>query len=153
MGDFSRRDFKAAYDMAVIPDALFLRVSAFEAYRNGYVNRISYGCANPQPPGWHRLPRLTSRGFTVNPLAPDYLQGNAPSSLGGNCNIGNEGGIDVRGVRAQLRWLMTDKMENNFTAYAVDDNSEAAAETEVSIQPAALAGFNAYLLGKYGRGV
>src|ERR1700722_16052254 len=35
VGDFSRRDFKAAYDMAVIPDALFLRVSAFEAYRNG----------------------------------------------------------------------------------------------------------------------
>ena len=78
-------------------DALFLRVSAFEAYRNGYVNRISYGCANPQPPAGSTA-TVDSRGFTVNPLAPDYLQGNAPSSLGGNCNIGNEGGIDVRGV-------------------------------------------------------
>jgi iron complex outermembrane receptor protein len=157
VGDFSRRDFKAAYDMSIIQDALFLRVSAFEEYRNGYVNRISYGCANPQPAATAPLPGggmnlvTNAQGFVVNTAAPDYLQGNAPSSLGGNCIIGNEGGIDVRGVRAQLRWLMNDKMENNFTAYAVDDNSEAAAETEVSIEPAALAGFNAYLLGKYGQ--
>jgi iron complex outermembrane receptor protein len=150
LGDYSRRDFKAAYDMSVIPDTLFLRVSAFEEYRNGYVTRLSYACANPQPAAGQGTV-TNAQGFTVNTNAPDYLQGNAPSTLGGNCNIGTEGGIDVRGVRGQLRWLITDKMENNFTAYAVDDNSEAAAETLVEADPAPLAGFNTYLMGKYGQ--
>jgi iron complex outermembrane recepter protein len=158
LGDYSRRDFKAAYDMSVIPGSLFLRVSAFEEYRNGYVTRLSYACVNPQPPAGSTA-TVDSRGYTVNPLAPDYLQGNAPNNLGGNCDIGNEGGTDVRGVRGQLRWLINDKMENNFTAYAVDDNSEAAAETLVSAVPAALngpsfygpTGFNGYLLAKYGQ--
>jgi iron complex outermembrane recepter protein len=150
LGDYSRRDFKAAYDMSVIPDTLFLRVSAFEEYRNGYVTRLAYACANPQPAAGQGTV-TNAQGFTVNTNAPDYLQGNAPSTLGGNCNIGTQGGIDVRGVRGQLRWLITDKMENNFTAYAVDDNSEAAAETLVEADPAPLAGFNAYLMGKYGQ--
>jgi iron complex outermembrane receptor protein len=150
LGDFSRRDFKAAYDMSIVPDTLFLRLSAFEEYRNGYVTRVSYACAHPQPAAGQGTV-TNAQGYIVNTNAPDYLQGNAPNSLGGNCNIGNEGGIDVRGVRAQLRWLITDKMENNFTTFVIDDNSEAAAETEVNIQPAALAGFNAYLLGKYGQ--
>jgi iron complex outermembrane recepter protein len=159
LGNFSRRDFKAAYDMSIIPDALFLRVSVFSESRNGYVTSLNYACANPQPPAGSKA-TVDSRGYTVNPLAPDYLQANAPNTLGGNCNIGTQGNIDVRGIRGQLRWLMTDKMENNFTAYAVDDNSQSGAETLVSAAPAPLNapsppfypnGFNAYLLAKYGQ--
>ncbi len=151
LGDFSRRDFKAAYDMSIVPDSLFLRVSVYEQYRNGYVTRLSYNCVNPQPAAMQGTV-TDSRGYVVNTSAPQYVAGagNSPNSLGGNCDIGNEGGIDVRGARAQLRWLINDKMEDSLTAYAVDDNSEAAAETLVAAQPAALAGFNGYLLGKYG---
>jgi iron complex outermembrane receptor protein len=146
LGDYSRRDFKAAYDMKVT-DELFLRVSAFEQYRAGYVTRANYACANPQPkPG--STATTNAQGYTVNPLAPNYLQGN---TAGGGCVEGTEGGIDVRGARAQLRWIINDKMENNFTGYVVDDNSEAAAETLVATQPAAIAGFNSYLLAKYGQ--
>jgi iron complex outermembrane receptor protein len=58
VGDFSRRDFKAAYDMSIIPDSLFLRVSVFSENRNGYVTSLNYACANPQPRPAHR-PRLT----------------------------------------------------------------------------------------------
>ncbi len=150
LGDFSRRDFRAAYDMSIIPDSLFLRVSVFEEYRNGYVDRVSYTCVNPQPKAGSAAV-TNAQGYTVNPLAPNYLNGAAPESMGGGCNIGNEGGIDVRGARAQLRWIINDKMENNFTAYVSDDNSEAAAETLVAVAPAALAGFNSYLLAKYGQ--
>ena len=119
LGDYSRRDFKAAYDMKVT-DELFLRVSAFEQYRAGYVTRANYACANPQPkPG--STATTNAQGYTVNPLAPNYLQGN---TAGGGCVEGTEGGIDVRGARAQLRWIINDKMENNFTGYVVDDNSQ-----------------------------
>jgi iron complex outermembrane receptor protein len=158
LGDYSRRDFRAGYDMAVIPESLFLRVSVMEQYRAGYVTRVSYGCVNPQPAAGSAT-TVDSRGYTVNPSAPDYLQANAPNTLGGGCAIGTEGGIDVRGARGQLRWLLNDKMENNLTAWVIDDNSEAAAETLVVAAPAALnapsfygpKGFNSYLLAKYGQ--
>jgi iron complex outermembrane receptor protein len=153
LGDYSRRDFQAAYDMSVIPDSLFLRVSAFEQFQDGYVARYAYACSQPQPPANPVSGGLVTnaQGFIVNTAAPQYLQGNAPTTLGGGCNIGTEGGIDVRGMRGQLRWLINDKMENNFTAYVTDDTSEAAAETLVEADPTPLAGFNAYLLGKYGQ--
>ena len=149
LGNFGRRDIKAAYDLKLTDD-VFVRVSAFEQYRNGYVTRANYACATGQPAAGQGI-TTDSRGYTVNTNAPNYLQGNVPNQLGGSCAIGTEGGIDVRGARAQIRWLINDKMENNFTGYVVDDNSEAAAETLVVADPAPLGGFNAYLLGKYGQ--
>jgi iron complex outermembrane receptor protein len=149
LGDFSRRDFKAAYDMKITDD-IFVRVSAFEQYRAGYVTRANFACATGQPAAGQGIV-TNSQGYTVNTSAPQYLQGNVPNSLGGSCAIGTEGGIDVRGARAQVRWLINDKMENNFTGYVVDDNSEAAAETLVAVQPGPLTGFNSYLYGKYGQ--
>jgi iron complex outermembrane recepter protein len=151
LGDFSRRDMKAAYDMT-ITDGLFFRVSAYEQYRAGYVTRANYACATNQPAAGSGA-TTDSRGYTINTFAPDYLHGNTPNQLGGSCAIGTEGGIDVRGARGQLRWIINDKMENNFTGYVVDDNSEAAAETLVAVAPNApdIVGFNQYLLGKYGQ--
>src|SRR5258708_647175 len=48
LGDFSRRDFKAAYDMKITDD-IFVRVSAFEQYRAGYVTRANFARATGQP--------------------------------------------------------------------------------------------------------
>lgn len=149
LGDFSRRDIKAAYDMTVT-DGLFLRVSAYEQYRAGYVTRANFACATNQPAAGQGIV-TNAQGYQVNTDAPDYLQANTPNKLGGSCAIGTEGGIDVRGARAQLRWVINDRMENNFTGYVVDDNSEAAAETLVAVAPAAIAGFNSYLFNKYGQ--
>jgi iron complex outermembrane receptor protein len=73
LGDFSRRDFRAAYDMSIIPDNLFLRVSAFEEYRAGYVTRLSYGCANPQPAAGQGVV-TNAQGYSVNTNAPQYLK-------------------------------------------------------------------------------
>ena len=150
LGDFSRRDLKAAYDMTVT-DGLFLRVSAFEQYRAGYVTRANYACATGQPAAGSGA-TTDSRGYTINTNAPDYLQGTTPNQLGGSCATGTEGGIDVRGARGQLRWMINDTMENNFTGYVVDDTSEAAAETLVAVGTSpSIAGFNQYLLAKYGQ--
>jgi len=145
LGNYGRRDLKAAYDMTVT-DSLFLRVSAFSQHRDGYVTRANYACAANLPAAGSGA-TVDSNGYPINTNAPSYV-GN-PSS-GGSCVMGKEGGIDVRGVRAQLRWLINDKMENNFTGYVVDDNSEAAAETLVSVVPSQISAFNTYLLNKYG---
>ena len=92
LGDFSRRDIKAAYDMSV-SDGLFLRVSAYEQYRAGYVTRANYACATNQPKADSGL-TTDSRGYTINTFAPDYLGSDTPSQLGGSCAIGTEGGIE-----------------------------------------------------------
>jgi iron complex outermembrane recepter protein len=148
LGDFGRRDMKAAYDMKITDD-VFVRVSAFEQYRDGYVTTANYACVNPQPaPG--SVATTNAQGYTVNPKATNYAAVSVANSATG-CATGTEGGIDVRGVRAQIRWIINDRMENNFTGYVVDDNSEAAAETLVAVQPSAISGFNSYLLNKYGQ--
>jgi iron complex outermembrane recepter protein len=149
LGDFGRRDMKAAYDMSVT-DGLFLRVSAFSEYRDGYVTRANYACATGQPAAGQGVV-TNAQGYLVNTNATSYLQGNVPNQLGGNCAIGTEGGLDVRGARAQLRWIINDQMENNFSAYVVDHNSEAAPETLVSTISSQLSpAFQSYLFNTYG---
>ena len=155
LGNYSRRDFRAAYDMSLIPDRLFLRVSVMSKNRRGFVDRLAYACVNPQPAAGSGA-TVDSRGYTVNTNAPQYL-GVSPgtvSAANGNCTTGTEGGEDVHGARAQFRLLISDKMENNFSAYVVDDNSEAAPEVALVADPTIspnLTNYNiGYMLPTYG---
>jgi iron complex outermembrane receptor protein len=131
-GNFSRREVRGAFDVALIKDVLMLRVSGMSKQRDGYVDRIDYACAHPATAG----------------TLPEQQLGQ------GNCVVGKEGGVDVKGARAQLRWVPSDGFEDNFTADVYDDNSQAAAEVMLVANPAlapALAGFNAStLIPKYG---
>jgi iron complex outermembrane receptor protein len=132
LGDFNRREVRAGFDTALIQDVLMFRVTGLSKQRDGYVDRVDFACANPS------------------------LAGNLPNQLlgQGSCITGKEGGVDVRGARAQLRWLPNDNFENNLTADWYDDSSEAAAEVllvgDPNISPA-LAAFNANtLIPKFG---
>jgi len=132
VGDYSRREVRAGFDVALIKDVLMLRVSGLSKDRDGYVDRIDYACAHPS----------TSGSLPVQQL------GN------GNCTLGTEGGVNVIGARAQLRWVPSDVVEDNFETSVIDDNSEAAAEVMVVADPAispAMAAFNTNtLIPKYG---
>jgi iron complex outermembrane recepter protein len=132
VGDYSRREVRAGFDVALINDVLMLRVSGLSKDRDGYVNRIDYACAHPSTAG----------------SLPVQQLGN------GNCTLGTEGGVNVIGGRAQLRWVPNDVIEDKLEASVLDDNSEAAAEVLVVGDPAlapALAGFNtSTLIPKFG---
>ncbi len=132
VGDYNRREVRAGFDVALIKDVLTLRVSGLSKERDGYVNRIDYACAHPS----------TAGSLPVQQLGE------------GNCTLGTEGGVDVMGARAQLRWVPNDVIEDKVEASAIDDKSEAAAEVMVVADPAlspAMAGFNAStLIPKYG---
>jgi iron complex outermembrane receptor protein len=131
-GNFKRREFRGAFDVALIKDVLMLRVSGMSKQRNGYVDRVDYACANPS----------TAGSLPVQQLGQ------------GNCIVGKEGGVDVKGARAQLRWVPSSNFEDNFTGDVYDDNSEAAAEVMLVANPAlspGIAAFNAStLIPKYG---
>jgi iron complex outermembrane recepter protein len=116
-GAFNRKDFRGMFDISLVPDQLFLRVSAMSQEREGYVRRLDYACANPD--------LGASQGYVVNTAAPELLQSQALGS--GNCEIGKEGGKNLQGARAALRWIQSDTLEVNFSADFLDDNSEAAA--------------------------
>ncbi len=144
LGDYNTRYIKGAYDLSLIRDKVFLRVSVMSKQKDGFVNRVDYACAHPD--------LGASQGYAVNLAAPRLLSNQNSGS--GSCTLGTEGGQNVAGARAALRWIINDFAENTLTASVVDDKSEAAPEVGLIANPAIspqLAGYNAgYLLPTYG---
>jgi iron complex outermembrane receptor protein len=134
LGDFRRREVRAGFDVPVIKDVMFLRVTGMSKSREGYVSRLDFACAHPDQAG----------------TLPQQQIGQGA----GSCKIGSEGGVDVKGARAQLRWLLTEQLENTLSADWYEDDSEAAAEVMLVADPTlapALAAYNTKtLIPKYG---
>jgi iron complex outermembrane receptor protein len=103
-GQFNRIDVKGAFDLALSPDQLALRVSGFSNSRDGYLKRLDYACAHPADAG--NIPTL---------------------GTGGDCVIGREGGVRNWGVRAALRYTPSSDIEVNIAADRTVDNSDPAA--------------------------
>lgn len=97
---------RGAIDRALIADKLLLRISAGWHKQDGWVQRINFKCAFPA------------------------LAGALPGDHGGsNCHDGTLGGTNVFSTRGQLRWLITDKLENNISVDYTLDNSQTAPDT------------------------
>src|SRR5262245_20793913 len=105
-GDFNRIDVRASYDFS-IGENVFARVAGVSKQRDGYQKVIDFACAFPSQAG-----RI--RSSIIN--------------RGKNCQIGTQGGEDVTGARAALRWAPSDKFEVTLTGEYTDDDSEARAD-------------------------
>src|SRR5690606_35240474 len=57
------------------------------------------------------------------------------ASTGQDCVIGTEGGQSVLAGRAALRWIVNDRIENNFIADLTRDRSEASAAKAYFLPP------------------
>jgi iron complex outermembrane recepter protein len=102
-GDFNRVDIKAGSNFTIVPDTLYARVSGVSKEQDGYMKRLDYACA-------------TGTGFGTTQVA-----------VHPGCQIGTEGGEDIHAVRVALRWIVSDKVENNFIASTTQDRSEVPA--------------------------
>jgi len=102
-GSYNRVDARASGDFTLVDDKLFARVAGVSKNRDGYVDRIDYGCAHP--------------GSGVPTLR-----------LSNGCKLGTLGGISYAAGRLSLRWLASDDVEVNFIADATNDSSEAGAD-------------------------
>lgn len=100
-GSQQRHDFKAAGNVTLIPDQMYLRLSGVSKSSEGYVDRLDYACTHP--------------GSSV------------PTSVttGDGCKLGTLGGRDVQAMRAQLRWTPTENLDIDLAADITDDKSEA----------------------------
>ena len=110
-GQFDRIDVRASYDFG-ITDTLFARVTGVSKSREGYQKIIDFACAFPEQAG--TLPR---RVFNRS----------------SGCQIGTQGGEDVTGARGALRYVPSEGLEFLFTADYLNDESEARADTLVTI--------------------
>jgi iron complex outermembrane receptor protein len=102
-GSFHREKFKGAFDFALIPDKVFVRISAGSNRSDGYMNVLDFACAEPTLAGKLK-----------------------PTTLLNGCKIGELGGDDVQVARAGVRFVATDRLEFNLSADLTDDHGQAA---------------------------
>ena len=101
-GDFNLIKIKAGGNFTLVPDTLYARISGVSETQDGYMQRLDYACATGQMIGSTQIP----------------VHG---------CQLGTEGGTALHAVRLALRWLVSDKIENNFIATDTQDRSEVPA--------------------------
>jgi iron complex outermembrane receptor protein len=139
-GDFNRLDVRASYDFK-LTDTVFARVTGMAKKRDGYQTVYDFACRNPLLAGYGD--GLAADGADVD-TAPDVV---TPGSAADNsfaiprrtqnresdCKLGTQGGQDVTGARAALRFAPNDRFDLTLTGEYMNDNSEARADSLVHI--------------------
>jgi len=132
-GSLDRMDIKSAYDVALVDDRLFARVSASARRRRGYQAVIDFACANPSGAG--RLPTMASNRQA-------------------GCLINHYGDEDVSGARLATRFIATDRLQLNASADYSNDDSGPAADTLLHVSMPSTGPFAAWndsvVVPKYG---
>jgi iron complex outermembrane receptor protein len=121
-GSYNRVNLRAAANLTIIPDKLYVRLSGSGRRADGYLTRLDYDCVT---------------GSTAFPS----------QRTGNGCKIGSEGGQKLFTGRAALRWLVTDGIEDNLIVDTIQDDSENPAG-KLTVQNAAWAGTNNFMTPK-----
>jgi iron complex outermembrane recepter protein len=139
-GDFNRIDIRASYDFK-LSDTVFARVSGVSKKRDGYQTVYDFACRNPLLAG--RGDGLAADGADADTLPDVVAAGSAADNAfsiprrtqnrGASCKVGTQGGQNVTGARAALRFAPSDTFDLTFTGEYINDESEARADTLVHI--------------------
>jgi len=138
-GSFNRVELKGAYDTALVPDKVFMRISGVSKKADGYVDQLDFTCM-------------------MNQLGTPQLAGTFPTSdtsaVQRGCKIGTFGGTQLNAARAMVRYVATDKLEFNFIGSYSDQNDEVTPEVLLDAHPAPADGFtsvyNDMVFARYG---
>jgi len=99
-GSYDLASIRGAADFALVEDKVFLRLSGLAKHIKGYVKRVDYKCTHPDS------------------ALPTYV------SNGDSCVLGRLGGSDEVAVRAQLRMLLSDRLEVNLSGDFASSNGD-----------------------------
>ncbi|MCW3848599.1 TonB-dependent receptor [Sphingomonas sp. LB-2] len=98
-GSYNRVEIRGATNITLVPEQLFVRLSAAGVHKDGYVTRLDYACTHP--------------GSTV------------PSSVTGNgCELGTQGGKDYVAGRLAVRWQPSSRVTVDIAGDVTRDESE-----------------------------
>ena len=112
-GSLNRLNARAAADFTVIPDKLFVRISAATENHDGYITRYDYACTHP--------------GSNV----PTHAVGNG-------CVLGHDGSQAFASGRIAVRYTPDERLDINVAADFTNDHSGAVANTLVKFAPGSL---------------
>jgi iron complex outermembrane receptor protein len=115
---------RAATNITLIDDKLFARLSVAGRRRDGYVDRLDYGCAT---------------GTTAT---------SGTARIGPDCKLGTQGGEEVWTARASLRYTPTADIDDTLIFDTVQDTSENPA-SKTLVQSPAWAGSANYITGAH----
>jgi len=140
-GDFNRIDIRASYDFK-LSETVFARVSGVSKKRDGYQTVYDFACQNPLLAGYgdgigadtdadaDTLPDAVAPG---SPADNAFAIPRSTQNRGGGCKLGTQGGQDVTGARAAIRFAPSDTWDLTLTGEYLNDESEARADTLIHI--------------------
>ncbi len=100
-GNYHRLDFSGGYDLTLVDDLLFARISASSKRVDGYMDRLDFVCQMKA----NETPELAGS-------LPSILEGERINT--GDCKIGEKGGSKSDAAKVMLRYTPTDDLEFNI---------------------------------------
>ena len=128
-GSFNKRYFRGSWDISVVPDSLFARVSFSSKRHDGYVDVLDYECVNG--PG-----SLGAGGTGIPGVQAPIKLGSAvsPTDTRG-CVVDHQGGEDVQSARIALRYVGTEKLDVTLTGDYTIQNDDGAPDQYTLMDP------------------
>ncbi|HUF74250.1 MAG TPA: TonB-dependent receptor [Gammaproteobacteria bacterium] len=111
-GSYNRVEVRGSADFELTPN-LAARVAGVSKSRDGFVDRLDYGCVHPTS----NVPN-----FSVSRLS--------------DCKVGTEGGQQYTGGRVMLQWEPSDDFRATFSADITNDDSEAIPSVLIGVNEA-----------------
>ena len=128
-GSFNKRYFRGTWDVSVIPDSVFARVSFSSKRRDGYVDVLDYECVNG--PG-----SLGAGGPGIPGVQPPIRLGSAVSATDTRgCVVDQQGGENVQSARVALRWLAAENLDIGLTGDYTTQNQDGAPDQYTMMDP------------------
>lgn len=109
-GSYNRSQVRASFNVPIVDEKVMLRVSGVYRHEDGYIKRLDFRCANPS---------ATAVPF-VDPSSPNH-----------GCVLGKAGGQDLAALRASLKIVPTDGIENTIIADVTDDQRQPDAAQQL----------------------
>jgi iron complex outermembrane receptor protein len=158
IGRYDRLDFKGSYDMSLIEDKLFMRLTGVSRHRDGYQDMIDFTCQmikNGTPELAGIGDGLAADGPDADNL-PDQVTPGSPEDnafsfpqyapAGQNCKLGERGKERTTAGRMILRYVASDRLETTFALDYTDDEQTAPPSyliyAGIPIAPGALRNYN-----------
>jgi iron complex outermembrane receptor protein len=147
LGSYDRMDIRGSYDLTMVEDKLFARVSASSKQRDGYFDILDYECVNGPGSlgggGTGILPGATHTTFGVALPLPETAPVDLHSQLGpqdiraeDGCVVDTLGDENVTTGRVALRWLASDRVELNFSADLTKLDQKGPSDKYTFLNPA-----------------
>lgn len=130
-GGYDRREIRAGFNLP-IGNTMSISVSGLSKELTGYQKRLDFRCAMIQ--------RGTPELAGLFPSSDAGIMSRNDVGGSGDCTIGHLGGEDVRAVRGQVYWEPSPRLRLTFSADYLRDESDAAMDSVIQINPAVAAG-------------